>query len=623
MSNQLIQLKEASFIKLTGFYESDIWDFTKHPYFPNPTENQKEILGRRNILDFTICKNFYIKQEIKHYCQHIIENKKNKLSYFVTIMGGLIHLMNFVNIFHENSKSILDMAYEISVEGFSQYLIERGCKTHITTRPIAADMEKKEYRHPTSYLRTIMGLYNLIQTEIEIDQNKNRSVFDLDKWDIRELPFKIKGFDPSRPRYTVSFERITQLPIKKITKKHIKSRLQSNKYSTCMDDLKAINLLSKFLSEEYPDVQSLQELDREIMEDYLGYISLNSNLKPRTKSSRIGGLKTFFETCLLYGWDESPVQTLLLSDDVKKKHKVLPRFYEDDVLRQINENLEHLPVQIARMVFVLQNVGMRISELCNLNVDCLKLDSEKDHVLEYFQLKTGEINRVPVNKDAALTIREAIRFSKELYGEEIKYVFLQNKEKPISKDTFSYHVNRLSEKVGIRVSSGELVRIKAHHFRGTLATKYANMGMSMNLIRTLLGQKSLGAIKHYVEILEETITESMDGILQFQDQMIQNIGKEEAVVRITEEDRVEIPLPNGSCAKPLSSGKCTHANACYTCAMFKPDPNNVDLFKYQLSEAKTNVEMAKINGFERVLQVNEDLVQALEKIIISVEKCGA
>lgn len=86
---------------------------------------------------------------------------------------------------------------------------------------------------------------------------------------------------------------------------------------------------------------------------------------------------------------------------------------------------------------------------------------------------------------------------------------------------------------------------------------------------------------------------------------------------------MEIPLPNGRCGKPLSSGKCTHANACYSCAMFKPDPNNIDLFKYQLAEAKSNVEMAKINGFERVLQVNEDLVEALEKIIASIEKRGA
>lgn len=624
ISNLLDSKKSYKSFTLLDFYKQDIWDLTKHPQFEQLNENQKEFISNRNHrVDFTTIKKDVISNEIKYYCQYYIENMKRLITSFVTDIGGINLTIQFMNEKFKEIDSFIELGLEETAHSFSQFLVTNGYKTHTETNNVLSEnMEYKTYKTPTTYLRFFQNLHKFIHEQYS-EPNQPKNFFDKDKWDIRELPFKIQGFDPSRPRYIISFEKIIQEKIKGIAKKYTLERLKTKKYSTCVDDLKGINFLSEFLTDNYPEIQSLTQLNRTIIEEFLGYINLNSNLQPRTQSSRIGAVKTFFETCTLFGWDEAPKQTLLLTDDVKKKYKVLPKFYEDSVLSQINKNLEHLPVQIARMVFVLQNVGMRISELCTLKIDCIKFDTDNDPVLEYIQEKTNEPNRVPIKKDIEIAVNEAIKYSREQFGYNIKYVFMQDAVRPISKDTFSYHMNQLIKKYDIRDSGGNLVRIKSHHFRGTLATKYANMGMSTNVIRNLLGQRSLGAIRHYVEILEETMTDAMQDLLNYQDQMIQNIGNKEAVIQINDEDKAELPLPNGRCAKPLSSGKCTHANACYTCAMFKPDPKNIDLFKYQLSEAKTNAEMAKINGFERVLQVNEDLVDALEKIIASIEKRGA
>ena len=606
---------------LSDFYKPDIWDLTKHPLFPQLTDSQKKILINRNhTLDFTVLNSEIFKNEIKFYCQHMIEAEKRLLSYFATHIGGITLTINFFNNEMNQINSLLDIESEQATQYFSQYLIANGYKTHTEAKnALNKDMEHLKYKNPTTYLRFFISLINFIHEQAK-KNNTDTYFFDRDIWDIRDLPFKVQGFDTSRPRYTLSFENIPQKEIRLITKKYTLERLKIKKYSTCMDNLKGIRVLAQFLNDNYPAVQSLAQLDRPMIEDFIGYVNLNNNFSARTQSKIIGNIKTFFETCTLFGWDEIPDRTLLIGDDVKKKIKTLPKFYEDEVLKKLNENLEFLPVQIARMVFVLQNVGMRISELCMLKTDCLKQDTEKDYLIEYFQEKTQEWNRVPIKSDVATAISEAIKYSEEQYGKSIKYVFMQDNIRPISKDTFSYHLNQLVKKRDIRDSNGNLVRIKAHHFRGTLATKYANMGMSSNLIRELLGQKCLGTLRHYVEILEETITDAMQDLLSYQDQMIQNIGKKEVVIQVVAEDAIEIPLPNGRCAKPLSTGKCTHANACYTCSVFKPDPSNLDLFKYQLSEAKSNIEMAKINGYERVQQVNEDLVLALEKIITSIEK---
>lgn len=609
---------------LEPYYENDLWDLTQHPQFEELTANQKALIKNRNhVVDFTTCENLIIKNELKYYCQNFIEVERKKLSYFATLVGGICVIIRFLNTHYSKNESVLDKPYDGIVEIYKRYLQENGYKLHVTAKnALTEQMQSREYHHPTPYVRFFQNFYKFIEGNIKKKSEEKKNIFEMDKWDIRDLPFQVKGFNPSRPRYTISFEKIQQDGIKKITKQFIFQRLKNKTYATCIDDLKGIVYLSNFLKTNYPEVTSLKQLNRFIIEDFLGDISLNDSLKPRTKQSRIGSVKTFFDTCMLYGWEEAPLQTLILSDDAKKKSKFLPRYYEDEVLYQINQNLENLPVQIARMVFVIQNVGMRISELCQLKIDCLKQDSEEDYVLEYYQQKTKEINRVPIKEDVALAIKEAIKYSKEQFGDNIKYVFMQNEHKPISPDTFSYHMNRLIKKHNIRNRNGELARIKSHLFRGTVATRYANMGMNMNLIRILLGQRSVGAIRYYVEILEETISESMKNILHFQDQMIQNIGKKDVVIQMKQEDIVEIPLSNGSCAKLLSSGKCLHANACYTCAMFKPDPKSLDIFKRQLVEAKSNIEMAKINGFERIQQINEDLATNLERIINMIEKGG-
>lgn len=622
MSISLSQMPRQTQYNLSGYYSQEIWDLTEHPSFVDLTENQRNLVGYRScILDFTICQNPLMKNEIKFYCQNLLEIENRKLSYFATLVGGITLIIKFTNQIFDIHERIVDKEYNGIVDKFTAHLKDNGYKTYVTAKNVLSEqMEQVEYQNPTPYLRFFMNMYKFLNNDLGNKQGTKKNFFEFDKWDIRELPFKVKGFNPSRPRYTISFENIVQPEIKAITKKFIFERLKSRKYTTCMDDLKGINQLSKYLSIHHSEIKALKQLDRDMIEGFLGYINSDQDLMPRTKSSRIGTVKSYFDICTLYKWENAPDRTLLLTSDIKKKYKILPKFYEDDILYEINKHLEHLPVQVARMVYVVQQVGMRISELCSLKVDCLRKDTEKDDVLSYYQEKTNELNRVPIKKEVALALEEAIKCSREQFGDDINYVFMQDQTRPIGIDTFSYHMNQLVKKFNIIDSNGQLVRIKAHHFRGTVATKYANMGMSLNLIRILLGQRSLGAIRHYVEILEVTVTESMQNILMMQDQMIQNIGKKDAIVHLISEDRIEIPLANGSCAKPLSEGKCSHANACYTCGMFKADAKNIELFKHQLIVAQSNVEMAKINGFVRVQETNEELVDKLTKIIASIER---
>ena len=78
-------------------------------------------------------------------------------------------------------------------------------------------------------------------------------------------------------------------------------------------------------------------------------------------------------------------------------------------------------------------------------------------------------------------------------------------------------------------------------------------------------------------------------------------------------------LPNGTCALPVISNSCPHANACLTCVNFRTDHRYLSTHKVQLEKTKAIVQQAKQNGWQRQLEMNLTIQSNLEKIIGTLE----
>ena len=126
--------------------------------------------------------------------------------------------------------------------------------------------------------------------------------------------------------------------------------------------------------------------------------------------------------------------------------------------------------------------------------------------------KVHRNNTIPISTLVAEVIQEAISYSQEHYGSKCKYIFAKSIDQPISVDTFSNQVNRMSLRNNIVRDDGTPLRITGHTFRGTVATQYANCGISMDVIRLMLGQKKLGVLSHYVAIHEDKMIEYLKPI---------------------------------------------------------------------------------------------------------------
>jgi len=495
--------------------------------------------------------------------------------------------------------------YTINRENYREYLREKGYTLNIMSgSTVATDMTIKKYNYSNIYERFLDKLLHFIGEVLPSVKND-------DIWDLRDMPIPFES-KKSRPRYIINFEKIKHDDLKQLSKRFIRNRLTVKTYATCIDYLKGLQLFDKFLIAQHPDIKKVADVNRQVIVDYLGYMRTKVELASRTKVSRIGTLRTFFEVSALLGFDGIPKETLFYNDDYTSTVKILPSFYDEATIIAINTHLEKLPLLIARMFYVLQNVGMRISELCELKIDCLRIDYEGDYVLTYYQAKTRCNNSLPIKRDVADAILEAFNSSKEKYGEDTEYIFAKSKTEPISMDNFSYHMNRLIHKENIRDESGKLVRIKAHALRGTVATTYANAGLSANIIRMLLGQKTLGVLRHYVEIHEATVMSSVAEVLVAQNKRIEMMG-EETVSH--SEDIIIYELPNGQCVRNAQLGVCNTATACYECSCFKPNISHLDVYERQLIETKKIKQNAEIAGLTRIVEANARLEKSITSII--------
>ena len=602
-------------VLLLPFYQADIWVWAEHPFFEELSEKQKTYCRNLSV-DFRKCTNRALRQEIKYYGQCQIEDHIVLISTFQTHFIYLYQVFFFfMNAYHPEIDSMLDYDQNSFEQEFTEYWQSLGRAVTSPLRQVDGQMQIRVYdKYRSGALGKILHIPRDIREHLWNPAQKFQ--FDDDSWDIRLTPFRDK-VPPYRPRYTLAFDRISQHRIKKSAKHYIYHKLATKSFATCQDYLKGINLLSEYLGKEYPEINGLAELNREIVEGFLRYAKGTGRMTSYTSANRIGKVRDFLETCILLNLEDQPPCQLIMDTDYLCRKKTMPRFFTDEELRQFNEHLDDLPREIARMLFTIENVGMRISELCALQLDCLSRDIGGEYVLTYYQFKSKKMNRVPINQELAQCLERAKADVIDSFGEDCPYIFTRDGKKPISIEIFLRALNELSYKHHFVDRAGKPLRVKSHTFRGTVATNYINIGIDPNVIRMMIGQADMRSLKFYIEASDESVLASTRTLIEHQDRLIRSIGDPELIQAAIATNGAEIqPLPNGVC---IRKGKCEHFNACYTCPMFRPDPAFLQIYRYQMQKAEAALAMAKTNGMQRLEEMNEQLIVNLQRIIKECE----
>lgn len=602
--------KSHPLLPLEPYYQNDAWEIAQCPKYQGGEVN----LPKMRNLDFTKLQNINIREECKFYLQHIVENKGVSPS---TLCNRYADILSSAEVLNRPTYRTLDSLISTDIEKLileiKSWRLANGYTNIAEQHRVDKDMGTKEYVYESQPIMMMREFYEYLLTYYNPDLTPER---EKDIWDVRNLDFRVE-VSSFRPRYTLNFTDIKQQDFRELVKDYSYHRLHTKTLTTALADLRAYKKFSAFLSGAYPD-RSIKSLNRTCIEEFYAYLRQN-NTSTHKLSLFAGCLKYLFDYAQLSGHQYAPSTQLILTTDLRRKDKALPRFFSEDEIQRLNEHINELPLQIARMLFVIENVGLRVSDLCSLGCDCLISTNDNQYTLRYLQPKTHKWNTIPISEVVAHTLKSAIQESQSEFGTDCKYAFAKSKELPISTDMFSYHLNQLSFKHNLLDDDGMPLRIKAHTFRGTVATNLANLNIDLNIVRLMLGQSSLGVLKHYVTIHDTSMLEAIKPILDEDNQLIANIGNPQNIIVPTPMPESTTPLPNGQCAKPTNAGKCPHANACYECRMFRPSAAHLNVYKRQLEAVKMNIQIAELNGFERILEMNLRTKASLEKIIKSIE----
>ena len=121
--------------------------------------------------------------------------------------------------------------------------------------------------------------------------------------------------------------------------------------------------------------------------EYIGYLR-DRQVSESWICNALVSLRTFLETSAYrLETNDLPKERLIFDDDLPKEKKTLPREIPEEVLVQIREHLSTLDTAMLRMVTILLECGLRISELCMLHFDCLICDDKHEWYLKFYQMK--------------------------------------------------------------------------------------------------------------------------------------------------------------------------------------------------------------------------------------------
>jgi site-specific recombinase XerD len=196
-------------------------------------------------------------------------------------------------------------------------------------------------------------------------------------------------------------------------------------------------------------------------------------------------IKSFANWCAR---EEYPVEPSVLRMRPPKVALKEMSTYTPDQVKAIFEAAKVGWPQLA--VKILLGTGIRVGELCNLQLEDVEDDDDAMMFLKIKRGKGAKFRRVPVSQRLR---REIIRYINRSRPESTApNLLVLSQGRPVSVQTACELLQRLHKKLGFP--------LHAHKFRHTFATEYLRRGGEMERLRRILGHTTYSMVMRYVHL---------------------------------------------------------------------------------------------------------------------------
>jgi integrase/recombinase XerD len=218
----------------------------------------------------------------------------------------------------------------------------------------------------------------------------------------------------------------------------------------------------------------LEDVTLHDLESFREYLVLQRHYSKNSVYTTVRGL-----TCLFRSFGYSIADQL----EPPRRPERLPRYLTEDEMHRLFEAVKDSPRDSA-MVHVLGFAGLRVGELCHLELDDIEFERNVLHV----RSGKGDKDREVVLEDRSRAAIDRYLTERTLVGEGSTRLF------PVGPVTVERIVRKAAQAAGIQH------RVTPHVLRHTLATALLSRGCDIRYIQKLLGHASVATTQIYTHV---------------------------------------------------------------------------------------------------------------------------
>ena len=246
--------------------------------------------------------------------------------------------------------------------------------------------------------------------------------------------------------------------------------------------------------EKFTNICKIEELSKKTLDDFILYLS-KQNKKESTIIREVNTIKSFY----VYLNHMKLINVSLIGFYLPKLSRKLPQVLNYDQIESLlnaPDISKKLELRDKAMLELMYSSGLRVSELVNLEKGNINL-SEK-----YLKIVgKGNKQRVVPLGDYAISflIKYVLEVRNKSKFKNSKYLFLNQKGLPLSRQYFFNQVKKYASRAGIPIN------ISPHTLRHCFATHLLENGANLKEVQSLLGHSKIETTQIYTHVSKKKI----------------------------------------------------------------------------------------------------------------------
>lgn len=211
-------------------------------------------------------------------------------------------------------------------------------------------------------------------------------------------------------------------------------------------------------------------------------------LSARSIQRALSSIRSFFNYLL----DEEVVETNPAANiSSPKSPQLLPKALDTDLVKRLLDFKPQGDIEIRdkAMVELLYSSGLRLSELCSLNMDSISVKERSCRVVG----KGNKTRDLPVGEKAIQSLRDWLLVRKNFSSDANRALFLNKNGKRISTRSVQLRLERLSKKRGLPM-------VNPHMLRHSFASHILESSGDLRAVQEMLGHSDIGTTQIYTKL---------------------------------------------------------------------------------------------------------------------------